>query len=103
MLDDCRKLKKWLFQVDDAGGMTKFIDSGAAKLRIEEAATKKQVSCVLWLPYNTCQVSRGLQHRPLPVPRGETSSSLKLFFIGELALTRKYTCSIVCRCSCGCL
>jgi len=25
--------------------MTKFIDSGAAKLRIEEAATKKQVSC----------------------------------------------------------
>lgn len=27
--------------------MTKFIDSGAAKLRIEEAATKKQVRCFL--------------------------------------------------------
>lgn len=36
--------------MDEAGGMTKFIDSGAAKLRIEEAATKKQarpVLCVL--------------------------------------------------------
>lgn len=33
-------------QVTEAGGMTKFIDSGAAKLRIEEAATKKQVRCV---------------------------------------------------------
>lgn len=31
-------------QVTEAGGMTKFIESGAAKLRIEEAATKKQVS-----------------------------------------------------------
>ncbi|CAM9104454.1 unnamed protein product, partial [Hapterophycus canaliculatus] len=31
-------------EVDEAGGMTKFIDSGAAKLRIEEAATKKQAS-----------------------------------------------------------
>lgn len=34
-----------LFQVDEAGGMTKFIDSGAAKLRIEEAATRAQVGC----------------------------------------------------------
>lgn len=35
-----------LRQVTEAGGMTKFIDSGAAKLRIEEAATKKQVGCL---------------------------------------------------------
>ena len=32
-----------ILQVTEAGGMTKYIDSGAAKLRIEEAATKKQV------------------------------------------------------------
>lgn len=32
-------------EVTEAGGMTKFIDSGAAKLRIEEAATKKQ-ACI---------------------------------------------------------
>lgn len=36
-----------LRQVTAAGGMTKFIDSGAAKLRIEEAATKKQVGCLI--------------------------------------------------------
>eukprot|EP00903_Cladosiphon_okamuranus_P019154 g17617.t3 len=32
-------------EVEAAGGMTKFIDTGAAKLRIEEAATKKQ-ACI---------------------------------------------------------
>eukprot|EP00752_Nemacystus_decipiens_P007723 g6905.t1 len=37
--------KEIIDEVDDAGGMTKFIDSGAAKLRIEEAATKKQ-ACI---------------------------------------------------------
>ncbi|CAM9282340.1 unnamed protein product [Discosporangium mesarthrocarpum] len=36
---------KIIQEVDEAGGMTKFIESGAAKLRIEEAATKKQ-ACI---------------------------------------------------------
>ena len=32
-------------EVEAAGGMTAYINSGMAKLRIEESATKKQVSC----------------------------------------------------------
>lgn len=43
----CVRDLDFLVQVDDAGGMTKFIDSGAAKLRIEEAATRAQVGCSL--------------------------------------------------------
>ena len=31
-------------EVEAAGGMTSYINSGMAKLRIEESATKKQVS-----------------------------------------------------------
>ena len=31
-------------EVEGAGGMTAYINSGMAKLRIEESATKKQVS-----------------------------------------------------------
>lgn len=37
-----QKAKEIIKEVDEKGGMTAYIDSGAAKLRIEESATKKQ-------------------------------------------------------------
>ncbi|CAN0200655.1 unnamed protein product [Ectocarpus sp. 6 AP-2014] len=40
--DMVQAAKDIIDEVDEAGGMTKFIDSGAAKLRIEEAATRAQ-------------------------------------------------------------
>lgn len=59
-------------QVTEAGGMTKFIDSGAAKLRIEEAATKKQVR----VPRYVGRASRGqrwfIAHRGAELHAGST-------------------------------
>lgn len=39
-------------EVEAAGGMTAYINSGLAKLRIEESATKKQVRKLLSLGFN---------------------------------------------------
>jgi methylmalonyl-CoA mutase len=43
-------------EVEALGGMTKAIESGMAKLRIEESATRKQVRCFcgLYLFYFIC-------------------------------------------------
>ena len=40
----CEKAKKIIDEVEALGGMTKAIETGMPKLRIEEAAAKKQVS-----------------------------------------------------------
>lgn len=43
--------------------MTSFIDSGTAKLRIEEAATKKQVSWLFTAPglFQSCAIFEGFK------------------------------------------